>query len=74
MVGQYPFAAFVGKAIDHYGPWACSLASSLFFSVGFGLFALEIAKTPDVISAPSYSSFERLAIFYFMAGLGTVTS
>ena len=41
---------------------------------GFGLFALEIAKTPDDITAPSQSSFERLALYYFMAGLGTVTS
>lgn len=74
MIGQYPFAALVGKAIDHYGPWSCSLASSLLFSSGFGLFALEIAKTPDDITVPSQSSFERLALFFFMAGLGTVTS
>ncbi|TDL27362.1 MFS general substrate transporter [Rickenella mellea] len=74
MVGQYPFAALVGKIIDYYGPWACSLASSILFSLGFGLFAREIAKTPDDITAPSFSSFERLALFYFLAGLGTVTS
>ena len=74
MIGQYPFAALVGKAIDHYGPWSCSLASSVLFSSGFGLFALEVAKTPDDITVPSQSSFERLSLFYFMAGLGTVTS
>ncbi|KAH8117341.1 MFS general substrate transporter [Phellopilus nigrolimitatus] len=74
MVGQYPFAALVGKAIDKYGPWSCSLASSALFSLGFGLFALETARTPDDITAPSRSSFERLALFFFLAGLGTVTS
>ncbi|KAL5490294.1 hypothetical protein ACEPAI_5127 [Sanghuangporus weigelae] len=74
MVGQYPFAALVGKAIDRYGPWSCSLASSFLFSIGFGAFALEIAKTPDDITLPSQSSFERLTLFFFMAGLGTVTS
>ena len=74
MIGQYPFAAVVGKVIDRFGPWSCSLASSILFSLGFGLFALEIAKTPDDITVPSKSSFERLALFYFMAGLGTVTS
>ena len=74
MIGQYPFAALVGKAIDKYGPWSCSLASATLFSVGFGAFALEIAKTPDDIALPSKSSFERLTLFFFMAGLGTVTS
>ncbi|THH01995.1 hypothetical protein EW145_g6815 [Phellinidium pouzarii] len=74
MIGQYPFAAFVGKAIDLYGPWSCSLASSVLFSLGFGLFAHEIYKTLDDIAAPSKSSFERLTLYYFLAGLGTVTS
>lgn len=74
MIGQYPFAALVGKAIDRYGPWLCSLASSLLFSTGFGLFAFEITKTPNDITSPSQSSFERLALFFFMAGLGTVAS
>ncbi|KAI5122073.1 hypothetical protein M0805_006056 [Coniferiporia weirii] len=74
MIGQYPFSALVGKAIDHYGPWSCSLAASFLFSLGFGSFALEISRTPDDIAAPSRSSFQRLAFFYFLAGLGTVTS
>ena len=73
-IGQYPFAAVVGKAVDHYGPWACSLAASLLFSVGFGAFAFEIAKTPDDITLPSQSSFERLTLFFFMGGLGAVAS
>lgn len=74
MIGQYPFAAVVGKVIDTHGPWLCSLVSALLFSCGFGLFAAEIARTPDDITAPSQSSFERLTLFYFMAGLGTVFS
>ncbi|KAI9510884.1 MFS general substrate transporter [Russula earlei] len=74
MMGQYPFAALVGKTIDDYGPWACSLAASFLFSTGFGFFAAEIAKTPDDIAAPSKSSFRILAACFFLSGLGTVFS
>jgi hypothetical protein len=72
VVGQYPFAVFVGKIVDSYGPWICALTSAGLFSSGFGLFAWELAKTNDDISLPSQSSFHRLAVFFFMAGLGTV--
>lgn len=74
MVGQYPFAALVGKTIDEYGPWACSLLASVLFSTGFGVFAAEIAKTPDDIAAPSKSSFRILAACFFLTGLATVSS
>ncbi|KZT26282.1 MFS general substrate transporter [Neolentinus lepideus HHB14362 ss-1] len=74
MVGQYPFAAIVGKCIDKYGPWACSLIASILFSSSFGSFSLEIAKTADDVLQPSASSFQRLTVFFFMAGLGTVFS
>jgi hypothetical protein len=74
MMGQYPFAAFVGKVIDHCGPWSCSLVSAVLFSAGFGLFSLEIAKTPDDITQPSSTSFHNLTFFFFLAGLGTVFS
>ncbi|TFK54969.1 MFS general substrate transporter [Heliocybe sulcata] len=74
MVGQYPFAAIVGKCTDKYGPWACSLIASILFSSGFGLSSLEISKTPDDISQPSASSYRRLTVFFFMAGFGTVFS
>ncbi|KAI0306537.1 MFS general substrate transporter [Multifurca ochricompacta] len=74
MMGQYPFAAFVGKIIDEHGPWACSLIASFLFSTGFALFAAEIAKTPDDIRGPSKSSFRTLAACFFMIGLGTVSS
>ncbi|KAI9574170.1 MFS general substrate transporter [Boletus coccyginus] len=75
MMGQYPFAAFVGKIIDYYGAWACSLISACLFSVGFGLFANEISKTPqDGITQPSISTFHNLVIFFFIGGLGTVFS
>ncbi|ETW85749.1 hypothetical protein HETIRDRAFT_379852 [Heterobasidion irregulare TC 32-1] len=73
MIGQYPFSAVVGMVIDRFGPWACSLASSILFSTGFGLFAWEIAKTP-AITPTSQSSFHRLVVFFCMAGLGTVFS
>jgi hypothetical protein len=74
MMGQYPFAAFVGKVIDNYGPWSCSLVSAILFSSGFGLFSSEIAKTPDDITQPSSTSFHNLTFFFFLAGLGTVFS
>ncbi|KAI0006067.1 MFS general substrate transporter [Russula compacta] len=74
MMGQYPFAALVGKLIDECGPWACSLAASFLFSTGFSLFAAEISKTPDDITAPSNSSFRILAACFFFVGLGTVSS
>ncbi|KAF8478643.1 major facilitator superfamily domain-containing protein [Russula ochroleuca] len=74
MMGQYPFAALVGKVIDGYGPWACSLIASVLFSTGFGLFAAEVAKTPDDIAQPSKSSFRILAACFFLTGLGTASS
>ncbi|KIJ68880.1 hypothetical protein HYDPIDRAFT_178843 [Hydnomerulius pinastri MD-312] len=74
MMGQYPFAAFVGKVIDYYGPWACSLVSACLFSTGFSLFAREIAKTLDDITQPSASSFHHLVLYFFVAALGTVFS
>lgn len=35
MIGQYPFAAFVGKVIDRYGPWASDfyLVSSVYLTL-----------------------------------------
>ncbi|KAH7889317.1 MFS general substrate transporter [Phlebopus sp. FC_14] len=74
MMGQYPFAALVGKVIDDYGPWACSLVSACLFSAGFGLFSSEISKTPDDITQPSASSFHHLTLYFFIAALGTVFS
>jgi hypothetical protein len=74
MMGQYPFAAVVGKVIDVYGPWACSLTASFLFAAGFGVFATEIEKTPDDIIAPSNTSFRVLAACFFILGLGTVSS
>jgi len=74
MVGQYPLASIVGNCIDKYGPWACSLVSSVLFFFGFGLFSWEIANTPVDITHPSLTSFRRLTVFFFMAGLGTVFS
>ncbi len=74
MVGQYPFAAFVGKLLDKYGPRMCSFLASLLFSLGLGLFSLEIANTPEDISVSSASSFRRLAVYFGMAGLATVLS
>lgn len=74
MMGQYPFAAIIGKIVDNYGPWACSIIASCLFFAGFGLSAKEIANTPDDITAPSASAFHHLTIYFFMAGLGAAFS
>jgi len=71
MMGQYPFAVIVGKVIDRYGPWACSIVASCLFFSGFGLSAMEIAKAPDDITSPSASSFHHLTFCFFIAGLGS---
>ncbi|KIK97493.1 hypothetical protein PAXRUDRAFT_220299 [Paxillus rubicundulus Ve08.2h10] len=72
--GQYPFGAFVGRVLDYYGPWACSLVAACLFSTGFGLFAREIANTPDDITQPSTSSFYRLVLYFFISSLGAAFS
>ncbi|KIK49343.1 hypothetical protein CY34DRAFT_797291 [Suillus luteus UH-Slu-Lm8-n1] len=74
MMGQYPFAAIIGKVVDKYGPWACSIIASCLFFAGFGLFAKEIANTPDDITVPSASTFHHLTVYFFIAGLGTAFS
>ncbi|KAI9466248.1 MFS general substrate transporter [Lactarius psammicola] len=74
MMGQYPFSAFIGKIVDEYGPWACSLIASFLFSSSFAILAAEIAKTPDDITEPSESSFRILAGSFFLMGLGTDAS
>ncbi|KAI0082743.1 MFS general substrate transporter [Panus rudis PR-1116 ss-1] len=74
MVGQYPLAPFVGKLLDRSGPRMCSFLAAVLFSLGFGLFSLEIAHTPDEISQPSTSSFRRLTVYFALASFGTVLS
>ncbi|KAI6040633.1 MFS general substrate transporter [Pisolithus marmoratus] len=70
MVGQYPLSALAGKVIDCYGPWACSLVSAGLLSTGFGLFAREIAQTPDDIIRASVSSYHRLAFYFLVCSVG----
>lgn len=77
MVGQYPAAAGVGYLIDTYGPWLCSLLAAILFSVGFGLFSLECAKTPgvdDLLVHSPQTSFYILTFLFLLCGLGTVNS
>ncbi|KAJ8593008.1 MFS general substrate transporter [Rhizopogon salebrosus TDB-379] len=74
MMGQYPFAAIIGKLTDKYGPWACSIIAGCLFFTGFGLFAREIAKAPDDMALPSASSFHHLVVYFFIAGLGSTFS
>ncbi|KAJ3542564.1 hypothetical protein NM688_g5958 [Phlebia brevispora] len=74
MVGQYPFAAFVGKVLDRHGPRICSLAASLLFALGFGLFSIEISRAPDDVPSPSTLAFCKLTISFTFVGLATVFS
>lgn len=74
MMGQYPFAAFIGKILDYYGAWMCSLISACLYLAGFGLFANEISKSSNSINQSSVSTFYNLVILFFVAGLATVCS
>ncbi|KAI0748276.1 MFS general substrate transporter [Daedaleopsis nitida] len=74
MAGQYPFAALVGMALDRYGTWSCSLAASILYSLGFGLFAREVAQASSDAQQASTASFYRLVLYFGMIGLATVSS
>lgn len=75
MAGQYPFAAIVGAAIDRYGAWSCSLAASILFALGFGVFAREVAAAGGSSGAhASATTFNTLVVCYAMLGLATVSS
>lgn len=74
MVGQYPFAALVGKILDAYGARTCSLTAAVMFASGFGLFARELARAPEYASAPDPWVFRKLFVCFGMIGLGTVFS
>ena len=75
MVGQYPFAALVGKVLDSHGARTCSLIAAMSFSIGFGLFAGEISGAPDVMPKESVTSaFRRMVVYFALVGLGTVFS
>ncbi|TBU65667.1 MFS general substrate transporter [Dichomitus squalens] len=74
MAGQYPFAAIAGIAIDRYGAWSCSFAASMLYSVGFGLFAREVAQAPADVTSASDGTFHRLVLYFGMIGLATVSS
>ncbi|KZT11258.1 MFS general substrate transporter [Laetiporus sulphureus 93-53] len=72
MIGQYASAAPVGKVLDRFGPWSCSLLASLMFASGYGLFALDYTRSPET-PEPS-SAFPHLVVYFALLGLGTVFS
>ena len=74
MVGQYPAAPFIGKLVDYYGPWACSLIASVLFTSTFGLSAWIYASTPEDITSPSSLSFKILVTCFGLAGLAQACS
>ena len=75
MVGQYPFAALVGKILDTHGARTCSFIAGLMFSLGFGLFAYEISGAPEYPKEEdTLRVFRRMVLYFGMIGLGTVFS
>lgn len=75
MVGQYPFAALVGKVLDTRGARTCSLIAAAAFALGFGLFAYEIADAQEVpVDEDNRHVFRRMVVYFGLVGLGTVFS
>ncbi|KAI1794508.1 MFS general substrate transporter [Ganoderma leucocontextum] len=74
MAGQYPCAAIVGTAIDRYGAWSCSFAAAILYSLGFGLFARDVAQAPADAAFASDGLFHRLVLYFVMIGLATACS
>ena len=74
MAGQYPCAAIVGTAIDRYGAWSCSFAAAILYSLGFGLFARDVAQAPPDAVFASDGLFHRLVLYFVMIGLATACS
>lgn len=74
MVGQYPAAPLIGKLVDCYGPWLCSLIASVLFTSAFGLSAWTYASTPHDILHPSSLSFRILVACFGFAGLAQACS
>ncbi|KAI0343109.1 MFS general substrate transporter [Trametopsis cervina] len=75
MVGQYPFAAVVGKVLDAYGPRVCSFIAGVLFSSGFALFSRELSSAADTSDTSSdVWVLRRLVLYFGMIGLGTVFS
>ncbi|TFK86903.1 MFS general substrate transporter [Polyporus arcularius HHB13444] len=73
MATQYLFAVVCGVAIDRYGSWSCSLAAAILYSLGFGLFAGEVAHATTETHTTT-ASFYRLVLYFGMIGLATVCS
>ncbi|KAJ4488067.1 major facilitator superfamily domain-containing protein [Lentinula aciculospora] len=74
MAGQYPFSSIVGKLIDRYGPRVCSFLAAIMFSAAFGLSALEVSLYTEHPELPNTAVAKRLAVYFAIAGLGTVLS
>ncbi|PIL24136.1 hypothetical protein GSI_13888 [Ganoderma sinense ZZ0214-1] len=74
MAGQYPCAAIVGTAIDRYGAWSCSFAAAILYSLGFSLFARDVAQAPPDAVFASDGLFHRLVLYFVMIGLATACS
>ncbi|KAJ7219167.1 MFS general substrate transporter [Mycena pura] len=72
MAGQYPCTPLVGKIVDSYGPWACSLIASLLFSVAFGCFSFLVHRMLEMPTPPPETSVYLLIILSGLAGIATV--
>ncbi|KAF9652841.1 MFS general substrate transporter [Thelephora ganbajun] len=74
IVGQYPAAPLIGKLVDYYGPWLCSLIASVLFTSTFSLSAWTYALTPQGLDHPSSLSFGILVTCFCLAGLAQACS
>ncbi|KAJ6496568.1 MFS general substrate transporter [Mycena vitilis] len=73
MAGQYPCTPLVGKIVDRYGPWLCSLIASLFFPLAFGGFSYQVRHMSGAAQPPQ-SSIASLVVLFALAGFATVFS
>ena len=74
MIGQYATAAPVGKLLDRYGPRSCSLAASILFAFGYGMFASRLASTPEDSAVASPSTLPQLIVYFGTLGVALVLS
>ncbi|KAJ7685074.1 MFS general substrate transporter [Mycena polygramma] len=73
MAGQYPCTPLVGKIVDRYGPWLCSLIASLLFPLAFGGFSYQVRHMSGA-APPSQTSIASLVVLFALAGFATVFS
>ncbi|KAJ7632507.1 MFS general substrate transporter [Roridomyces roridus] len=76
MASQYPLSPLVGRVLDKYGPWFCSLVASCLHSLALGGFSFAVWRMQDssTDSAPTQASVYVLVTLFMLAGFGAVFS